>query len=298
MEYQEMKLTYFMLVLVFACSQTQNNQSPTKKNDKTDDTRDDTSTTTANDSVDQQSPGSGTEDPNPIDGAIDPCEVNFELTECAALDKATVKCVLNNESANEVVTYELEGGSYCKAVPMAKYKFYQELCEQKTILESESDVICTETENAPELLFNCQSPTIIGFGKTPVFNVVATTVSNAKSQFFEEQKETLTNGKADNEESELEKIQCTQVPIALATLEKVEEFHADTYPDVQIIHKTAEEATFSNGCLDLRETGEICTFAVVEGYEVTLSSNLKAYIYHSNENGTSVRFKEERIIPQ
>jgi len=52
---------------------------------------------------------------------------------------------------------------------------------------------------------------------------------------------------------------------------------------------TAYEKTWSNGCLDLAEPGEMCTEALVPGYEVTVKAEGKEFTYHTNADGSVMR---------
>ena len=44
-----------------------------------------------------------------------------------------------------------------------------------------------------------------------------------------------------------------------------------------------------NGCLELEQPGEMCTQAIVPGYQVMLEANGQAYEYRTNMNGSVVR---------
>ena len=56
-----------------------------------------------------------------------------------------------------------------------------------------------------------------------------------------------------------------------------------------VIVMTAYEKTWTNGCLDLEEPGEMCTEALVQGYEVTAEAQGQSFTYHTNENGSVLR---------
>ena len=59
-----------------------------------------------------------------------------------------------------------------------------------------------------------------------------------------------------------------------------------------VIVMTAYERTWSNGCLDLQRPDEICTDALVQGYEVTAEAQGRQFIYHTNEDGSVLRIKK------
>jgi len=59
-----------------------------------------------------------------------------------------------------------------------------------------------------------------------------------------------------------------------------------------VIIMTAYERTWTNGCLDLQEPGEMCTEALVQGYEFTAEAQGRQFIYHTNEDGSVLRDKK------
>ncbi len=56
-----------------------------------------------------------------------------------------------------------------------------------------------------------------------------------------------------------------------------------------VVVMTAYEKTWTNGCLDLQEPGEMCTEALVHGYEVTAEAQGRRFIYRTNEDGSVLR---------
>jgi hypothetical protein len=59
-----------------------------------------------------------------------------------------------------------------------------------------------------------------------------------------------------------------------------------------VIVMTAYEKTWTNGCLDLAEPGEMCTEALVQGYEVSVESQGQSFTYHTNGDGSILREKK------
>ncbi|GAX34165.1 hypothetical protein [Nodularia sp. NIES-3585] len=49
------------------------------------------------------------------------------------------------------------------------------------------------------------------------------------------------------------------------------------------------QQTWNNGCLELPQPNEICTQALVPGWRVVASNNKQNWIYHTNDNGRSLR---------
>ncbi|WP_427162180.1 hypothetical protein ACQFX9_11805 [Aliinostoc sp. HNIBRCY26] len=50
--------------------------------------------------------------------------------------------------------------------------------------------------------------------------------------------------------------------------------------------------TWSNGCLELPKPDEFCTQALVPGWLVVVSRGRQKWVYHTNDNGSVFRFKE------
>jgi hypothetical protein len=61
-----------------------------------------------------------------------------------------------------------------------------------------------------------------------------------------------------------------------------------------VIVMTAYEKTWTNGCLDLAEVDEMCTEALVQGYEVSVQGAGDVRVFHTNGNGSQIR---EMICP-
>lgn len=49
------------------------------------------------------------------------------------------------------------------------------------------------------------------------------------------------------------------------------------------------QQTWNNGCLELPQPDEFCTQALVSGWQVVVSNGREKWIYHTNNNGSSVR---------
>jgi len=47
--------------------------------------------------------------------------------------------------------------------------------------------------------------------------------------------------------------------------------------------------TWRNGCLEILKPGEMCTQALVPGYQVTVSDGSQRWVYHTNNNGRNLR---------
>ncbi len=57
--------------------------------------------------------------------------------------------------------------------------------------------------------------------------------------------------------------------------------------DIKIIDY--RQQTWNNGCLELPQSNELCTQALVPGWRIVVSNNKQNWIYHTNENGRSLR---------
>ncbi|MDJ0679787.1 MAG: hypothetical protein QNJ18_07980 [Xenococcaceae cyanobacterium MO_167.B52] len=65
--------------------------------------------------------------------------------------------------------------------------------------------------------------------------------------------------------------QQTQIPLSKLTITK------------------AKKELWSNGCLDLAQEGEFCTQAIVPGWRVFVSGDDQTWIYHTDQQGRSLR---------
>lgn len=65
--------------------------------------------------------------------------------------------------------------------------------------------------------------------------------------------------------------QHTQIPLSKLTITK------------------AKKELWSNGCLDLAQQGEFCTQAIVPGWRVFVSGDDQTWIYHTDQQGRSLR---------
>jgi len=59
-----------------------------------------------------------------------------------------------------------------------------------------------------------------------------------------------------------------------------------------VIIMTAYEKTWTNGCLDLATKDEMCTEALVPGYEVSVQAGKGIRVFHTNEDGSQIRERE------
>jgi hypothetical protein len=57
--------------------------------------------------------------------------------------------------------------------------------------------------------------------------------------------------------------------------------------NLEIVEST--ERTWRNGCLELAGRGELCTQALVPGWQVVVSNGRQSFIYHTNNNGRVLR---------
>ena len=53
----------------------------------------------------------------------------------------------------------------------------------------------------------------------------------------------------------------------------------------------AQSRSWSNGCLGLAKPDEICTQAIVPGWQITVTDGLKNWIYRTDEMGDTVRLE-------
>lgn len=60
----------------------------------------------------------------------------------------------------------------------------------------------------------------------------------------------------------------------------------------KIVIMTAFEKEWPDGCLGLPKTDEMCTKAIVPGYEVTMKAQGKTYIYRTNSTGSVLRVQK------
>lgn len=49
------------------------------------------------------------------------------------------------------------------------------------------------------------------------------------------------------------------------------------------------QKTWRNGCLEVLKPGEMCTQALVPGYQVTVSDGSQSWVYHTNSSGSNLR---------
>lgn len=63
--------------------------------------------------------------------------------------------------------------------------------------------------------------------------------------------------------------------------------------NISIVEST--ERTWRNGCLELAGPGELCTQALVPGWQVVVSNGRENFIYHTNNNGRNLRVTNRNI---
>lgn len=59
-------------------------------------------------------------------------------------------------------------------------------------------------------------------------------------------------------------------------------------PDIAI---TTDYKEWSNTCLELKKSDEECIDVTTPGWEVIIDKAEESYVYHTNENGSIVKFK-------
>lgn len=59
-------------------------------------------------------------------------------------------------------------------------------------------------------------------------------------------------------------------------------------PDIEI---SADYKEWSNTCLELKESGNECLDVITPGWEVIIHKAEESYVYHTNNNGSIVIFK-------
>ncbi|NJR15219.1 MAG: hypothetical protein HC785_05595 [Calothrix sp. CSU_2_0] len=57
--------------------------------------------------------------------------------------------------------------------------------------------------------------------------------------------------------------------------------------DLEVVKYAAK--TWRNGCLELANSGELCTQALVPGWQVTVTNGKQNWVYHTNGNGKNLR---------
>ncbi|PAX52848.1 hypothetical protein [Brunnivagina elsteri] len=63
--------------------------------------------------------------------------------------------------------------------------------------------------------------------------------------------------------------------------------------DLDVVEYRAK--TWRNGCLELAKLGELCTQALVPGWQVTVTNGKQNWIYHTNGNGKNLRISNRNI---
>ena len=58
----------------------------------------------------------------------------------------------------------------------------------------------------------------------------------------------------------------------------------------------ARAKSWPDGCLGLGGPGDICTFATVDGWEVTVSHAEDQWVYRTDSNGTTVKLADNRSV--
>lgn len=76
-------------------------------------------------------------------------------------------------------------------------------------------------------------------------------------------------------------------PVAKAVLRDLARKQGIFTSQLQIIDYSQQ--TWRNGCLELPQSDEICTQALVPGWRIVVSNGKKNWVYHTNNNGRSLR---------
>lgn len=76
-------------------------------------------------------------------------------------------------------------------------------------------------------------------------------------------------------------------PVANAVLRDLARRQGISARQLQIIEYNQQ--TWRNGCLELPQSDELCTQALVPGWRIVVSNGKQNWIYHTNNNGRSLR---------
>ncbi|MBW4642069.1 MAG: hypothetical protein KME23_03480 [Goleter apudmare HA4340-LM2] len=76
-------------------------------------------------------------------------------------------------------------------------------------------------------------------------------------------------------------------PVANAVLRDLSRRQGVLNQQLQIINYS--QKTWRNGCLELPQANELCTQALVPGWQVTVTDSRQNWVYHTNNNGRFVR---------
>ncbi|MFN6482449.1 MULTISPECIES: hypothetical protein [unclassified Nostoc] len=76
-------------------------------------------------------------------------------------------------------------------------------------------------------------------------------------------------------------------PVANAVLQDLARRQGISTRELQIIDYNQQ--TWRNGCLELPQSDELCTEALIRGWRIVVSNGKQNWIYHTNNNGRSLR---------
>jgi hypothetical protein len=62
-------------------------------------------------------------------------------------------------------------------------------------------------------------------------------------------------------------------------------------PPSRLNLRSADARTWSDGCLGLAQSGEICTQSLVEGWRIILTDDQKTWIYRTDSTGRAIRLE-------
>ena len=83
--------------------------------------------------------------------------------------------------------------------------------------------------------------------------------------------------------------QNTNVPASVAQAVLKDLSQQTQIPLSKLTITEAKKELWSNGCLDLAQEGEFCTQAIVPGWRVFVSGDDQTWIYHTDQQGRSLR---------
>ncbi len=110
------------------------------------------------------------------------------------------------------------------------------------------------------------------------------TGSNVPSTQAEKPVESLPN-----QSSSENNTQNNKLPEAVASAVLKDASKRTGQPASKLKITTSQARTWNDGCLGLAEPGVLCTQALVPGWQVQVTDNSKALVYHTNKSGSVVR---------
>lgn len=66
-------------------------------------------------------------------------------------------------------------------------------------------------------------------------------------------------------------------------------------PEVELTLVSAMRTAWPNSCLGLAKSGEFCTQAMVDGWQITMRSSEQHFVYRTDANGNKVRL--DKVLP-